>query len=321
MKEYILPVGQDNLKDFFSNLIKTDRLGHAYIFEGDKGIGKKTIAEYFSLVIMCESHTPCIKCNKCLCTISRTNPDIIYVDKGDKETINVDKVRDVIKEIYNRPKLCDRRIFIIDEAHLMNDASQNALLKVIENPPEYAIFILLTENKNKLLQTVRSRSMIIRILPLSNEEIVRISDKESRIGVLYAKGNPGKYLSLLDDEEFTLMREEFFKEIPKLFSNDEYSIFSILDFFVKYKDRKESVFELLISFFEDIMNKKNKINLALTNGDKIPLIEKICAGITKKTSVNLLSLTLDADRETAKYTSYNIAMQAMLVRLWEEIHG
>lgn len=321
MKEYIPPVGQDKLKDFFKNIIDSNRLGHAYIFEGEKGIGKKTMAEYFSLLVMCEDHTPCFKCNKCMCTVSRSNPDIVYVDKGDKAIINVDKIRDVIKEIYIRPKLSKRRIFIIDEAHLMNDASQNALLKVIENPPEYAIFVLLTENKNMLLQTVRSRSMIIKIPPLKNEEIIKISDKKSQIGTLYAKGNPGKYLKLIDDEEFSYIREEFFREITKLFSKDEYGVYGILDFFLKYEERKESMFEFLISFFEDIMIKKNKINLALTNGDKISLFDKLCAGISNKTSVNLLSVVLDADREAAKYTSFSISMQAMLVRLWEEIHG
>jgi len=320
LKEYICPVGQYKLKSFFENIIKSDHLGHAYIFEGAKGIGKKTMAEYFSLVVMCDSHTPCLKCNKCMCTLSRTNPDIVYVDKGDKATINVDKVREVIKEIYIRPKLCHRRIFIIDEAHLMNDASQNALLKVIENPPEYAIFVLLTENKNMLLNTVRSRSMIIKIPPLSNEEILKLSDKKSQIGVTYAKGNPGKYLELLDDEEFSQIREEFFVEFTKLFSKDEYSIYSILDFFLKYEERKESLFQFLISFFEDLMIKKNNINLPFTNEDKKSLIEKISAGITNKTSVNLLSVVLDADREAAKYTSFSISMQAMLVRLWEEIH-
>ena len=321
MKEYICPVGQDNLKDFFENIIKSNRLGHAYIFEGDKGIGKKTMAEYFSLLVMCDNNSHCMKCNKCLCTVSRTNPDVIYVDKGDKAIINVDKVRDVIKEIYIRPKLSDKRIFIIDEAHLMNDASQNALLKVIENPPDYAIFVLLTENKNMLLQTVRSRSVIIKIPPLSDEELVRISAKKSSVGVLYAKGNPGKYLELLDDEEFSLMREEFFREIVKLFSQDRYSVYNILDFFLKYEERKESVFDLLVTFFEDLVNKKNKINLAMTNSDKKDVLDKLCAVITKKTSVNLLSIVLDADREAAKYTSFSISMQAMLVRLWGEIHG
>lgn len=320
MKEYICPVGQDKLKSFFENIIKSDHLGHAYIFEGEKGTGKKTMAEYFSLLVMCDDHIPCLKCNKCMCTISRTNPDIVYVDKGDKAIIGVDKIRDVIKEAYIRPKLSDKRIFIIDEAHLMNDASQNALLKVIENPPEYAIFVFLTESKNMLLQTVRSRSMIIKIPPLSNEEIIKISDKKSQIGVMYAKGNPGRYLELLDDEEFSYIREEFFREITKLFSEDEYSVYKILDFFLKYEEKKESLFQFLVSFFEDIMLKKNKISLTLTNEDKKPLIEKISAGITNKTSINLLSVVLDAEREAAKYTSFSISMQAMLVRLWEEIH-
>lgn len=321
MKPYTRPLGQERLKGFFDNIIKSQRLSHAYIFEGEAGIGKKTMAEYFSLMILCKDNCACLECNNCVCSVSGTNPDLVWVDKGDKATIPVDKIREVIKEIYLKPKMCQKRVFIIDEAHLMNDAAQNALLKVIENPPEYAVFILLTQNKHMLLPTVLSRSVVIKISPLDRDNLIKVTPSPNDVAAKFSKGNPGKYKELCQDEEFLTVREEFFSVIGSIFSNDEYRIYKILDFFEKYKEKRNTLFELMTIYFEDIMFAKNNSANLITNADKKRNISESAKAINDKQSVKLLKIVLDTEREMGKYGSFSISMQAMLVKMWEEIHG
>ncbi len=320
LSEIKIPVGHKKIKKLFYDLKNTNRFLSAYIFEGDRGIGKKTIAKYFSMFFMCNNNPPCLNCSACFTTNAMTNPDLIFVSNEDKAEISVLKIRDMVKEVFIKPSVSKKKIFIIENAHLMNDAAQNALLKVIEEPPEYAVFILLCDNKNKILPTILSRCSIISIPPLDKKELYEIFGVENDVFASYAMGNPGRYKSLLEDESFVLIRDEFYQNIIYLIQNDRYSIYKITDFFEKNKEYKNTLFEMLLTFLSDVLLLKNDIKQRIINIDKIDIIKKFSDKSTKKSILNSVEISSQIYKELGKYGAYPLNVNAMFIKIWEEIN-
>lgn len=320
LSEIKIPTGHKKLKNLFYDLKNTNRFLNAYIFEGDRGIGKKTIAKYFSMFIMCNDNPPCLNCSACFTTNAMTNPDILYVSNEDKAEISVLKIRDMIKEVFIKPSVNKKKIFVIENAHLMNDAAQNALLKVIEEPPEYAVFILLCENKNKILPTILSRCSVITIPPLEKSDIYDIFGEENNVFASYSMGNPGRYKSLLEDESFLLIRDEFYQNILCLVDSDRYSVYKICTSFEKNKDYKDTLFEMLTTFLSDVLLFKSNIKHRIVNVDKIDIIKSFSDKSTKKAILSSVDISSKIYKELGKYGAYPLSVNAMFIKIWEEIN-
>lgn len=315
------PIGQERLKNFFYGLKKDNRFLSAYVFEGASGAGKETMARYFASFILCESNPPCLKCNACLTIYARTNPDVIMVSNDDKAEIGVAKIRELVNDVFIRPRNGGKKIFIIKNAHLMNESAQNALLKVIEEPPEYAVFMLLCENKSKILPTILSRCTHILVPPLSKNDLFEMSGSKNEFLAAYSMGNPGRYLSLLEDGEFPALRSEFFEKITSLTSKNRADIYTLCDFFEKNKDNKDRLFEMLILFFGDILLMKNFEEKRIVNGDKTEILKNFNNKTTKAAVLNSLECAAKLWREIGKYGAYPIYVNTMFIKLWEEING
>ena len=163
-------LGNERLKENLSRSLGRGRIAHFYVISGPAGSGKHTLARLLAAAMLCkEADKPCLRCNACRKVLSGNHPDFITVDDPDKKIVPVDLVRQARADIYVRPNEADRKIYLFPRGHNMELPSQNALLKVLEEPPEYGVFLLLTENAEKLLPTVRSRCMELPLLPLSEE--------------------------------------------------------------------------------------------------------------------------------------------------------
>ena len=160
-------VGNDMLCNTVQNFIKEKRIPHAILIEGDYGTGKHTLAKYLSSAIVCsEDNSPCGNCHNCHLASVNSHPDITVVCAQDgKKTITVSQVREIRNDAYIKPHQAQKRIFIIDGADTMNEQSQNALLKVLEEPPTAVMFILIAENKSGLLDTIISRCVTLTLNP------------------------------------------------------------------------------------------------------------------------------------------------------------
>lgn len=321
MSDVKIPVGQEELKSLFFELKKTNRFLNTYIFEGEKGIGKKTIAKYFSMFVMCNSNPPCLSCSACYTTNALTNSDVLFVSNDDKAEIGVAKIRDMVKEVFIKPSVNSKKIFIIENAHLMNDAAQNALLKVIEEPPEYVMFLLLCENKNKILPTILSRCSVISIPPLKKDDLFNIFKIENDVFAAYAMGNPGRYKSLCEDDGFLELRDGFYEDILCLIKNDRYSIYKICEYFEKNKDYKDSLFEMLLAFLSDVLLLKSGLKNKLINLDKFEFLNAFNEKTTKKSIVNSIDICSKIYRELGKYGAFSLGINAMFIKIWEEING
>ncbi|SDH69335.1 DNA polymerase-3 subunit delta' [Pseudobutyrivibrio sp. 49] len=212
-------IGQEDAKSLLKNAVKTGNHSHAYIFSGEKGSGKMMLAEAFATMLQCENPADdaCGECHSCKQAISHNNPDIIYVHREEgKANISVDTVREqIVNDVDIKPYSNKYKIYIVEEAERMNPQAQNAILKTIEEPPEYAIIILLTANHNAFLQTILSRCVLIQMKSIDTESIKRILqskyeivDYQSEMVATFAQGNVGKAIALATDSSFNEVKDQ-----------------------------------------------------------------------------------------------------------------
>jgi len=219
--------GQDAIIKQLKNAVRTDRISHAYMIIGEQGMGKKTIADAFALTLLCEKHGeyPCRECHSCRQVMAGSHPDCIYVTHEKPASISVDDVREQLTETADiRPYSGGRKIYIVPDAEKMTVQAQNALLKTIEEPPDYTVILLLTENAEVLLDTIRSRCVELKCRSLPDAEIVRFltakkkTDPEEAEKIAgFAAGNLGRALLLSESEEFRKSCEEnllLIRELP-----------------------------------------------------------------------------------------------------------
>lgn len=160
-------LGNDTLKAQLSAAIDAQRLTHCYLLSGPKGSGKRTLAQLLMAAMECTAdQRPCGRCSQCRKALQGIHPDIAVVDDTSRKTIPVDLIRQVCSDAYIRPNEGRRKIYLLPRAQDLGLPGQNALLKILEEPPEAVTFLLLCENADRLLPTIRSRCVELKLVPL-----------------------------------------------------------------------------------------------------------------------------------------------------------
>ena len=163
--EFLL--GNDRLKENLTAALGRGRASHFYLISGPQGSGRHTLARLLAAALLCrEADKPCLRCSACRKVLEGLHPDFITVDDPEKKTVPVDLIRQARADIYVRPNEADRKVYLFPRAQDMGLPGQNALLKVLEEPPAYGVFLLLTDNPEKLLPTVRSRCVELKLQAL-----------------------------------------------------------------------------------------------------------------------------------------------------------
>ena len=164
-------LGNDRLKQNLAESLSKGHISHFYLISGPRGSGRHTLAKLLSAAIFCrESRRPCLRCTSCRKVMEGNHPDFITVEDPEHKRVAVQIIRDYREDIFIRPNEADHKIYLFPQE--MGIEGQNALLKVLEEPPPYGVFLLLTDNPEKLLPTVRSRCTELKLLPL-NADILR----------------------------------------------------------------------------------------------------------------------------------------------------
>lgn len=203
--------GQEHIVTTLKNQLKADRIGHAYLFTGTRGTGKTTVAKIFARAVNCEEPTengPCGHCRTCQAIANGSSLNVIEIDAASNN--GVDNIREIIDEVSYRPTEGKYKVYIIDEVHMLSTGAFNAMLKTLEEPPEYVIFILATTEVHKLPITVLSRcqrydfrrisidTIADRLRDLMEQENVQVEEKALKYISKTADGSLRDALSLLD---------------------------------------------------------------------------------------------------------------------------
>jgi len=167
-------LGNEQLKTNLSAAVDRQRAAHFYLLSGPAGAGKRTLARLLAAALLCRSggKKPCGVCSQCRKALAWAHPDLIVVDDPEKKTVPVELVRQAREDLFVRPNEAERKIYYVPRAQDLNLSGQNALLKVLEEPPAYGVFLLLTDNPDRLLPTVRSRCVELKLQPLSREQML-----------------------------------------------------------------------------------------------------------------------------------------------------
>ena len=166
-------LGNEQLEMNLRRSIGAGHISHFYLISGAEGSGKHTLAQLLAAAILCQGEDkPCMHCRPCRKVMENVHPDFITVDDPEKKTVPVDLIRQARADMYIQPNESEHKIYLFPRAQDMGLPGQNALLKVLEEPPAYGVFILLADNPNKLLPTVRSRCTELRLLPLPHDTLL-----------------------------------------------------------------------------------------------------------------------------------------------------
>ena len=256
-------IGNEKVIDRLSKLMESGRFPHALIIEGEEGIVKKTLAKDIACALVCRGDDkPCGECSQCKKAIAAIHPDISeYIPAGTANSFHVDTVRNIINDAYVQPNEADYKIYILANAHCMNQNAQNALLKILEEPPKYVVFILTTNSKSALLSTVLSRSVCVSLEGVDIERAANyITSHCENVDYNTAKktvetfnGNIGKAIDSLQDSKTSELVDVCNKICKALTTSNEYEMMTLCSVF--QKDRQGVVFacDLLKSIFRDAL--------------------------------------------------------------------
>lgn len=256
-------IGQEQIKEHLQNAISTGKISHAYIINGERFTGKEFIARIFAMALQCEAAggKPCQECHSCKQALSWNQPDIIRVTHEKPGSIGVDDIRGQINgDIAIKPYNSPYKIYIMNEAEKMTVQAQNALLKTLEEPPAYAVILLLTTNVNSLLQTILSRCVILNMKPVSDQLVkaylmqeMQVPDYKAEVCVAFARGNIGKARQLAASEDFDKVKEEALSLLKYVHEMDITEMIAAIKKVSEYKFDVNDYLEILTIWYRDVL--------------------------------------------------------------------
>lgn len=264
MRRFADIVGQEHLREHLENAIKMDKVSHAYIINGEKNAGKEFIAKTFAMALQCENRQgvePCGECHSCKQALSGNHPDIIFITHEKPGSIGVDDIRrQVNNDVAIKPYKGPRKIYIMNEGEKMTVQAQNALLKTLEEPPEYTVLLILAANVDFLLPTILSRCVVLNMKPAKDAQIkkylmetMEIPDYKADICVAFARGNVGKAKLLANSEEFDKVKEEAITLLKYIKEMELNEIVAAIKKINEYKFDVNDYMDILSIWYRDVL--------------------------------------------------------------------
>ncbi len=290
-------IGNDKAKQLLIKSINSNNILHSYIFVGIEGIGKKLFAEEFAKAIMCmQENKYCNNCKSCMESNSNNNPDYMKIEQlEDAKNIKIEQIRFMQEKIAEKPIISSKKVYIIDNADTMTVEAQNCLLKTLEEPPEYAVIILIASNESKLLNTIKSRCMKVPFEAISEECLKiyieeNISKDVTTNMVSMCGGSIGKARLIEERKEIYINLEDIINNIS---TKDLIDILNKSEILYKSKDNIQE----LLDYINIILYNKNDIRY-----------------------INCIQLVEDVKTRLLQNSNYDMSIDRLLIKMWEEIN-
>ncbi len=329
MPKFAKMVGQDKIKNALQNAIGNGKVSHAYIISGEKGSGKEYVARTFAQTLQCEEGgvDACGKCHSCHQAQSENHPDIIYVTHASASSIGVDDVREqVCQDVFIRPYSGRYKIYIIPEAERMTTQAQNAILKTLEEPPEYVVILLLTVNVGALLATIRSRCVELELKPVPNAvlkkylmEEMEIPDYRADVSVAFAQGNIGKAREMASSDSFSAVQKSALSLVKGARDSSLAEMIQLIQSMSEYKVDPSEYLDIITVWYRDVLLFKATGETELmVYRDELPTIRKVAGRSSYEGIEEVLQAIQKAKTRLAANVNFDLAMELLLTTIQEK---
>lgn len=318
-------LGNEQVRAYFRHAIESRKISHCYVIGGEDGLGKLTLANAFAQTLMCEASAgnPCMICHSCRQFLSGNHPDVIYPGHEKPTVFGVEDVRrGIVGSMLVRPYSSEYKIYIVDEAEKLSVQAQNALLKTIEEPPSYGILMLLTTNPAALLDTIRSRSIVLNMRQVDDEDLkAYLRDhgvEEGRIETIarFAQGNIGKAMRMSQSEDFSAMTKALMNLLKTADVMPFGELLEGLDKMAQYKLDMKDCLSFIRMWYRDVLLYK------ATNDPNIVIFKEEFSSIRKfasRYSYNGINRILEEIDITERRLDANVNLSISLEMLWMTI--
>ena len=321
-------IGQEQLKEHLQNAIAMNKVSHAYLINGERSSGKEFAAKVFAAALQCEKGgtEPCGECHSCIQEKSGNQPDIIFVSHDKPNTIGVEDIRTQINnDIGIKPYSSPRKIYIMNEGEKMTVQAQNALLKTLEEPPEYAVILILTTNVDALLPTILSRCVVLNMKPVPDHKVkkylmeeLQIPDYKANICVAIARGNIGKAKMLASSEEFEKVKEEAVSLVKYINDMDISEVVKAIKKISEYQFDVTDYLDILSVWYRDVLLfKATKDANSLIFKNEIQYIRKVADRSTYEGIETIVKALQQAKRRLEANVNFDLTMELLLLTIQE----
>lgn len=324
-------VGHELIRKRLQRAAMTGRVANSYLFLGPAGVGKKTLLDAFVAALLCEGEDkPCGRCAACVKVRTRNHPDVVYIvpQKG-KKTISVDVIREVIaEEVYVRPLLGHRKLFVVEDGALLGVPAQNALLKVLEEPPQYAVFLIAAQDAGVFLPTILSRSQQLALRPLPQEQVMAymaahypaLSEQHPFLAA-FSGGCIGRAKQMAEDGTFLQLRSEANAHMVSLAGAHPAALQGCIAYVAGLSEpERETVLACMIAWLRDSLCVMVARRKDVTNQDQLYELLLFCEKVTKRGVARALDALLALERGLSGNANVGLAVSNALLSVWEELH-
>ena len=321
-------IGQEQIKEHLRNAISTGKVSHAYIINGERSSGKEFIARVFAMALQCEKGEvePCGECHSCRQALSNNQPDIVYVSHEKPNTVGVEDIRAQINgDIGVKPYSSPYKIYIMNEGEKMTVQAQNALLKTLEEPPEYVVILILTTQLEALLPTILSRCVVLNMKPVADPlvkkylmEELAVPDYKANICVAFARGNIGKAKLLASSEEFEKVKDEAITLVKYINDMEINEIVKAIKKISEYKFDVNDYLDILSVWYRDVLLfKATKDVNSLIFKEEIQQIMRVSDRSTYEGIETIVGALQQAKRRLEANVNFDLTMELLLLTIKE----
>jgi len=314
-------LGHARQKEILRRAIRSQRLAHAYLFEGPEGIGKQLVALALTRAVVCSEGTGCGSCVACRKVDHHNHPDL-HLLEPDGASIKIEQIRGLQKELSYRPLEAAKKICIIDAAERMNPAAGNALLKTLEEPSGEALIILLSSHPERVLPTIRSRSQRLPFQRLAQDLIKTVLVRQPGLDEIHAhilaSLSEGSFKIALgkDHDLYLEQRKEIIRGISVLSMDNIVPIFELAQKLADNKEQLQDILEILQIFYRDLLTYKHYAGEEqLVNIDLIEEIRRAAQCHDQRTLLNKLEALAQTRRLLERNINRQLAVENLLLDL------